>query len=371
MARRELTDSMVAALKPKSKRYTVADPKLPGHYVRVASTGHKSFVAVARSPSGKQGWHTVGPTYLYKVEESRELARTAIKAIKGGEDHAPPQTFAEVAGEWLERHVDKKGLLSAGNTKGYLEKHVLPVWGELSFQSIRRGDVAKLLDGIEDNAGPAAADFTLSVVRSICNWYAARHEGYASPIVRGMRRSNPKERARDRKLNDDELRAMWRRAEANGSFGALVRLLLLTGQRREKVSAMRWEDIGEDGVWRIPSEAREKGTAGELLLPQAALEIIRAQPRFAGNPHVFANTNGGYIANYSRGKRRFIKDLPAMPQWGLHDLRRTARSLMSRAGVRPDIAERVMGHAIQALKASTTGTNISRRRPMRSRRWRG
>ena len=157
-------------------------------------------------------------------------------------------------------------------------------------------DVAKLLDGIEDSAGPTAADFTLSVVRTICNWYAARHEGYASPIVKGMRRTNPKERARDRKLNDDELRSMWKRAEANGSFGALVRLLLLTGQRREKVSAMRWEDIGEDGVWRIPSEAREKGTAGELLLPQVAIEIIRAQPRFAGNPYVFANTNGGYIA---------------------------------------------------------------------------
>ena len=68
----------------------------------------------------------------------------------------------------------------------------MPVWGERDFQSIRRGDVAKLLDGIEDGAGPAAADFTLSTVRTICNWYAARHEGYASPIVKGMRRSNPK-----------------------------------------------------------------------------------------------------------------------------------------------------------------------------------
>ncbi len=121
MARRMLTDSMIDALKPKSTRYTVADPKLPGHYVRVTATGHKSFAAVARSPSGKQVWHTVGATYLFSIDESRELARTAIKAIKRGDDHAAPQTFGDVAGEWLERHVEKKGLLSAGQTKRYLE----------------------------------------------------------------------------------------------------------------------------------------------------------------------------------------------------------------------------------------------------------
>jgi integrase len=111
------------------------------------------------------------------------------------------------------------------------------------FESIRRSDVATLLDGIEDSSGPVAADFTLKIVSGICNWYATRHENYSSPIVRGMRRSNQKERARDRILNDDELRAVWKRAEANGTFGGLVRLLLLTGQRKDKVAKLRWDDI--------------------------------------------------------------------------------------------------------------------------------
>jgi len=127
-------------------------------------------------------------------------------------------------------------------------------------------------------------------------------------------------------------------------------LLLLTGQRREKVAAMRWEDISSDRTWTIPTEKREKGNADELLLPQAALDIINAQPRFEGNPYVFAGRGRSHANGYSKLKAAFVERLPEMPAWRLHDLRRTARSLMSRAGVRPDIAERVLGHAILGVE---------------------
>ena len=82
--------------------------------------------------------------------------------------------------------------------------------GGREFSSIRRGDVAKLLDTVEDSSGPIAADYVLSVVRGLCNWYAARHENYSSPIVRGMRRTDPKARARARILDDEEIRAVWK-----------------------------------------------------------------------------------------------------------------------------------------------------------------
>ena len=85
----------------------------------------------------------------------------------------------------------------------------------------------------------------------------------------------------------------------NGLFGAFIRLLLLTGQRREKVAAMRWQDIGIDGTWNIPAENREKGNANELVLPEVAIEIIKAQPRFADNPFVFAGRNNSHFGGYS------------------------------------------------------------------------
>jgi integrase len=347
--RKTLTDAAIAKLPPRPKPYTVLDPELPGHYLRVRPTGAKTFVAIARDPNGKQVWHTIGAATLYTVAEARVKARDAIKAIKSGGNRDGVETFEAVAEQWFKRHVEAKGLISAPDLRSYLDRQLMPAWRGREFSSIRRGDVAKLLDTVEDSSGPIAADYVLSVVRGLCNWYAARHENYSSPIVRGMRRTDPKARARARILDDEEIRAVWNGAEANGVFGAYIRLALLTAQRREKVAAMRWEDIGVDGEWRIRAADREKGTAGALVLPEVALGIIKAQPRFASNPYVLAGREDSYIQGMSKRKAQFDRKVGITP-WVFHDLRRTARSLMSRAGVRPDIAERVMGHAIRGVE---------------------
>ena len=125
-----------------------------------------------------------------------------------------------------------------------------------------------------------------------------------------------------------------------------MRLLLLTAQRREKVAAMRWQDIAIDGTWKIPTEAREKGAPGELVLPPMAIDIIRAQHRLGDNPFVLAGRGDSHINGFSKSKLAFDAKLPKdMPGWVVHDLRRTARSLMARAGVPNDHAERTLGHA--------------------------
>jgi integrase len=346
--RKSLSDIGVGNLKPRAARYVAPDPELPGHYVRVQPSGAKSYVVVARDPNGKQVWATSGVTSLFGIAEARERARQAIKAIKAGEDRAAPDSFEGVAEEWFKRHVMTKGLRSHADLRRYLDRHLYPAWRGREFSSIRRADVVKLLDVVEDSSGPVAADFVLSLMRNVANWYASRHEDYQSPVVRGMRRTNPKARARARILDDDELRQVWVQAEANGVFGAFVRLALLTAQRREKLAAMRWQDVAVDGEWRIPAEKREKGTGGALVLPAVAIDIIRAQPRFADNPYVLAGRDGGHLSGYSKRKAQFDAKVQ-IPAWVFHDLRRTARSLMSRAGVRPDIAERVLGHAIPGV----------------------
>jgi integrase len=131
----------------------------------------------------------------------------------------------------------------------------------------------------------------------------------------------------------------------------LLKTALLTAQRREKVATLKWDDV-VDGVWEIASDKREKATAGRLPLPPMVREIIEAQPRLAGNPFVFAAGKGsGPFNSFSQRKEELDSGLPkTMPHWTLHDLRRTARSLMSRAGVRPDLAERVLGHAIPGIE---------------------
>jgi integrase len=349
MARRTLTDKGVAALRPRARVFDFPDPELPGHFIKVQPTGSKAYYVAPRGPDGKQKWVKVGDASLMDVDSAREKARDAINAVRAGQS-ATPDSFSSVAENWFKRYViEKKKLRTAPEIRRYLDKHILPEWGNREFVSIRRDGVNKLLDKIVDNVGPVAADKVLAYLSKLFRWYATQREDYTTPIVPGMGRSDPRGRARDRILSDDELRSVWKAASENGTFGAFVRLLLLTGQRREKVAAMRWQDIAIDGTWTIPAEDREKGNALELKLPDAALDIIKAQPRFESNPYVFAGRGGSHYSGYSKGKAALDAKAP-MPEWRLHDLRRTARSLMSRAGVRPDIAERVLGHAIQGVE---------------------
>src|SRR5207249_2641137 len=105
--------------------------------------------------------------------------------------------------------------------------------------------------------GPVMADQTLAVIRKIMNWWAARSDDFRSPIVRGMARTRPKERARERILTDDELRAVWRTAEdGQGSFERLVQFLLLTAARRNEGARMTTSELSNDD-WTLPA-ARNK-----------------------------------------------------------------------------------------------------------------
>src|SRR6516164_1021856 len=118
--RKTLNDAGVKALPPRTTPYP--DPELPGHYIRVRPTGIKTFVAVARAQSGKQIWHTIGPSTLYTITEAREKARDAIKAIREGRDRAGPEAFEVVAENWFKRHVEAKKLISARDLRSCLDR---------------------------------------------------------------------------------------------------------------------------------------------------------------------------------------------------------------------------------------------------------
>jgi integrase len=335
--RHRLSDEGVRKLKPRSKRYTFADPELPGHYVRVQPGGAKSFVVVARDPQGKQHWRTVGAPPM-SIDEARDIGRKVIRSIR----EAPPDSFEAIASEWFKRHVVKRKLRSADKLNWFMRRHIIPAWTGRDFTSIKRKDVAKLLDHIEDEHGSRQADYALAVVRQIFNWHATRDENYSSPIVPGMRRTSTKDRERNRILSDDEISAVWR--SATGSYGRLVQFLLLTAQRRDKVASMRWDDL-DGNMWIIRAEEREKGNAGELVLPDIAVDLL-GEP---GSGFVFPGKGGKQMSGWSKRKARLDR-ASGVTDWVLHDLRRTARSLMSRAGVRPDIAEHVLGHELQGVK---------------------
>jgi integrase len=350
--RKSYTDEYIASIPaPKSgKRKQFPDSDQRGLYIRITPTGTRSFVAV-KQVAGKQTWSTLNAT---GIEQARELARGEIARIKHGLPKpvvVKPDTFRDVADNWFKRVVQAKGHRSEKHVRGCLDNHILPAWGERPLDGIGRADIAKLLDHIEEKAGSSAADKTLNVISRICAWHQSRDDKYRTPVVRGMRRISTKEQSRERILSDDEIRTIWTSAEANGQFGALVRLLLLTGQRQGKVRAMKWSEI-EDGVWTPATELREKGNIGAVKLPQAALDILANIARVDGNPYVFAGQkHGSRMGSLSITKAAFDKK-NGICGWRLHDLRRTARSLLSRTGVSSDHAERILGHAIRGVEGT-------------------
>jgi integrase len=315
--------------------------------VVVGYGGSRTF-RVLTYRDGKPQSRKLGIYPAMSVKDARAEARRYWQDPQRFEAQAAIGSFKEIADAWMKRHVEGKGLRSRPELERILARYVLPKWKDRPFLEIRRREVNDLLDQIEDNSGPAQANAALAVVRGIMTWHQARDKNYASPIVRGMkkRKSTP----RDRILTDEEIRAVWTATEAPESFSPIVRLALLTGQRREKIVTMRWSDINGD-IWTMAREDREKRTAGELKLPAVALDLVLTRLRIEGNPYVFASGTDKHFNSWSQRKAELDERLPSsMPAWTIHDLRRTARSLMSRAGVRPDIAERVLGHTIAGVE---------------------
>src|SRR5262249_3710530 len=140
--------------------------------------------------------------------------------------------------------------------------------------------------------------------------------------------------------------SVWRKAE--GIFGSFLRFILLTAARRSEAGKMTWGEIA-DGVWTLPA-VRNK-TKIDLVRPlsDAALSVLAELQQGKANRAVFSVQNGTALTGYWNYKLE-VERVSGVRGWTIHDLRRTARSLMSRAGVNADIAERCLGHVIGGVR---------------------
>jgi integrase len=345
-----------------------------GFGVRVTAAGARAFILNYRL-RGREYRFTIGnwPDWsaLKAVREARHLRQRVDRGENPLEDRVSSSsvvTVASVLDDFVVRHVRNKNqpLRSADEYESAFDRLVKPHIGKLGIYEVRRSDIIKMLDKIEDENGPVMADRTLAYVRKAFNWYATRDDQFSSPIVRGMARIKPKERARTRVLSDDEIRIIWPVLDDAGTFGALVKMLLLTGQRRDEVASIARSEIGLDGIWAIPAERYKTKQPNHVPLSRTALEIIERRPKINGCDYVFPSRAATPFSGFSKSKAALDRDvLKAMQKqakkgveveplqnWTLHDLRRTAKTLIVRAGVRPDISERVLGHVIAGVEGT-------------------
>jgi integrase len=375
-----LTDRSIAALKPRVRSYSTPDPLQPNLYIRVWPSGVKSFVAVANDPTGKQRWVSLGTTKDIDIAQAREKCREVVPLVKAGRQTRPEskETFGEVTEAWLREHK-RQGFTTAGSTEARLRNYVLPIFGNRILEQITNSEVHVLRKAIADGdlprrknapplkGGPRQAQLVHGLIKQIIESYEASHDSYRS-VVKKTKDSTS--RVRERVLSEQELRALWEATESFGMFGAFVRMALLTAQRRETVAGMKWDDISTDFVWSIPKGAgpRPKTNGGRLALPPLAQGVLAGIHRYGENPYVFAGRGLGHINSMSGAKRRLdarlLRLAPQMKPWCVHDLRRTACTLMSNADVHEKDSERALGHALVGVKRRY---NLSEHGPQKAR----
>jgi len=352
--RDKLTPSLVRKARAENgaDRTIIWDTKTTGFGLQVTAAGHKSFVIQYRAKGRSRRMAIDG---VLDLESARKRARALLGEVAHDRDPLQErriesarerETFQAIADSYFAR--EGKKLRSAEHRRQALGRLVYPVIGARPIADIRRSEMVRLLDRIEDENGPVMADRTLAYVRRVMNWHASRSEEFRSPIVRGMARTSSKERARARILSDGELRALWKAAEAAGPFGTFIKFLLLTAARRSEASKMTWDEIN-DGVWLLPATRNKVKQDLARPLSGAARKLVARLPKIGR--YVFTFDGVKPITGFSNLRDR-LDAACRVKDWTLHDLRRTARSLLSRAGIAADVAEMCLGHVLTGVRGT-------------------
>lgn len=353
----------------------LADNEIKGFVVRRLDSGAATYGFRYRDrATGKQRWIGLGLHGAITADEARGLAKKRAGEVADSRDPVAEQEktrsaakLAKVADtntvdfilDKFEARYSSK-LRSGDQIKRAFTVYVRPRIGSKSiYDGLKRRDIVEMLDAIEDENGPVMADRVLAHVRKAFNWWMVQDEDFKSPIVRGMARTKPGERSRKRTLTDDEIRDVWAALEqidGPACYPAYVKTLLLTTTRRNEVSDMQAAELNGE-LWVIPAERYKNKRDHVIPLSEAARKLIPA-----GTGFLFSTTDGKKaFSGFSKAKAELDRQLtklrkaagkPTMPRWTLHDLRRTGRTLMSRAGVPDDHGERAMGHVIAGVRGT-------------------
>jgi integrase len=382
MATVKLSDRLISNAKaPKDGRLELWDSLLPGFGLRITDKDARSwFVMYRTGEDRKQRRLKIGDGRIMRLGEAREAARDALRKVAHGTDPAQDKpvaagTVRAVATDYLARYVKKHTRASTfKETKRTFEVDVLPVWGARPIGSITRRDAGELLDTIVARGAEVQANRTLGRLKTFFHWVVDEEVIATSPVAR--MKPLTREISRDRVLSDEEIVWFWSACDEIGwPFGPLFQLLLLTAQRRDEVGTIEFNELDfERRQWTIPRDKAKNDRAHEVALSERALAIIAELKDQRGKiaesndcPFVFS-TNGKPVSGFSGAKMRLdaamerlarkARGLPKddaahlkdgksrlIPEFILHDLRRSAASGMARLNVAPHVVDKVLNHA--------------------------
>jgi len=311
---KRLTIRSIENLKPRPKPYEVPDGG--GLYLTVRPSGSKSF-NLRYSFRGRTRNLTLGPSII-GLAKARELTREALVELARGKDPGAAKQEAKAAAkpvardlvetvieEFIGAHVRRNLKPSTQReAERMLRKETTPWWGRC-IRDIGPPDVHRLLDGVIKRGSAVAANRTLSALRRFFRWSKDRQIILASPCADIGKPTSERGRARERILDDGELRLVWEAAGILGyPYKPMIRLLILTGQRRGEVAGARWSelDLGA-ALWTIPSARSKNHRQHTVPLSPLAIDILQGIPPFENSDFVFATAGGKPIAGFSYYRR--------------------------------------------------------------------
>jgi integrase len=373
----KITKRAVDALVATNGRLFVTDTDLAGFGMIVTPAGSKSYIVEYRPGAGGRSAPkrrvTIGQHGSpWTPDTARDEAKRILGLVAVGRDPAADKadarrkegtTVQDIATAFIEKYA-KARQKSWQETERVFRNDVYPAFGSKPVQEVTRQDIVRLVDTVAER-GPIMANRTLAYVRKFFNWCIERGYITATPCA-GIKPPGAA-KARERVLDDGELAEVWRAAEAiGGNWEGVVKLLILTAQRREEVVAMRWDELDLDGAnWTLPGERTKNKRGHEVPLVATAVAALRMVPRLAGCSFVFSTTGLSAMSGWSRAKSRLDAAIAEarskagnsepMPGWTFHDLRRTATTGMARLGIHPHIADAILNHktgSIQGVAAT-------------------
>jgi integrase len=351
MPRIKLTKNAIDSLPPPKSDVVYWDAAAPGFGVKVTPKGRKVFVVLYRTggAGSKLRKYTIGPYGRVTLHQARVAAQKVFAARLEGRDpagekrEAKRRIVADRVEDLLEAFIAHRlsQNRSATEISRLLRREVGKPWAGKSIHEIGKRDVVEVISAIERRGAPVAANKTLKSTKTFLRWCVGRAildqspaEGVPLPA---------REVARDRVLTDQELaRVILAARKIGGSYGSIVELLALTGQRREEVSRLELEELDlTQRVWTIPKSRTKNAKAHVVHLSEQSMALLRRLDR--RGRCVFSSLGTKPFQNFSKAKR-LLDQLSGVTGWRLHDLRRTCVSGMARLGIAPHVADKILNH---------------------------
>jgi integrase len=368
--RKEITKRNVEALRPGD---TITDTKIEGFRARCFPSGVISYELRYRVEGGPQKLKSLGRhgDGGFTADQARDEAIKLKGDVSRGRDPVAEKerahkratrTLNAMLDDYLKRDVCARSLASADEIERTFKRLVRPAIGERSIYDLKKSDVVELLDDVKDENGRSMARHVYTYLGMAFNWYGGRgDDDFKSPMDRGMAKSVRTKPDSGRPLTDEELRDLFAALDQfagrnpSSPWPAYFRTLLFTSMRVTAVAKAHRKEIDHNG-WLIPGDRTKHGEKHLVPMTPMLQKLFGNRQGF-----LFSTTDGAKpVSGFSKAKKAIDKAIaeireadgrPPMADWTFHDLRRTARTLMSRGGVETDHAERVLGHLIGGVRA--------------------